>query len=620
MGIARRSTPQQAAMPVGAGGRGLAGRTLRAAAIPLVLLFASVADATPPVLRFVEAQQNGVGGVANMLVPNTPAVSPDGKNVYVTADGSYAVVVFTRSLTTGALTFMESHVQGVGGVDGIAGANGVVVSPDGGYVYVTGGTSKAVAIFGRNAASGALTYLGKQTSGFGAGRPWYIALSPDGASAYVSSSSPYSVVVYARDSLTGALTLVETQEEGVGGVPPLAYPVQLVVSPDGAHLYLASFGNFSDTGRIASFARNSATGALTFLASYSSPTVPGIGQPNGITIDPTGSHVYVASWADGVLTGLARDATTGALTFQQSAGGGGGHRLAMGPDGGRVYMASWVDALRVFTRDPATGSVALAQTLTDGIDGVDGLWGSIAVAASPDGRSVYGQGIDDNAVSVFRVACDDGVVETGEACDDGNVASGDGCDGTCQVEAGWECLGEPSWCTPVGAKIPVVGLKLIVTAKSTGARAVFTTKDPAVTKGPGINPADIHASLHVAYDGTKGAFQMPAGASWLVNKDTVAKYVNKAAPVGGSVRTSVIKPGVQVNVAARSLGDTPLDVTSPPSGAVYVAHGVVNGGEEHWHCTQFTGCVHKLIAGGTGHKLTCKGSSAGDAGCAARVR
>ncbi|WP_462249410.1 DUF4215 domain-containing protein [Ferruginibacter sp.] len=45
--------------------------------------------------------------------------------------------------------------------------------------------------------------------------------------------------------------------------------------------------------------------------------------------------------------------------------------------------------------------------------------------------------------------CGDGIVEAGEGCDDGNLSNGDGCNATCLVEAGFNCTGSPSICTPV---------------------------------------------------------------------------------------------------------------------------------------------------------------------------
>lgn len=50
------------------------------------------------------------------------------------------------------------------------------------------------------------------------------------------------------------------------------------------------------------------------------------------------------------------------------------------------------------------------------------------------------------AMPVVPPVCGDGAVTGGEGCDDGNLAGGDGCSGTCTVEEGYVCAGEPSVC------------------------------------------------------------------------------------------------------------------------------------------------------------------------------
>lgn len=108
---------------------------------------------------------------------------------------------------------------------------------------------------------------------------------------------------------------------------------------------------------------------------------------------------------------------------------------------------------------------------------------------------------------------------------------------------------------------------------------------------------------------------MPQGAKWLVNSATVGKYVNKDAPAGGGVKVGVIKPGSGMKMVGRSLGDVPLDISVTPSGPVYVAALIVNGGETTRLCTQFTGCVRSVIAAGS-YKMVCRGGS-GDPACTA---
>ncbi len=43
-------------------------------------------------------------------------------------------------------------------------------------------------------------------------------------------------------------------------------------------------------------------------------------------------------------------------------------------------------------------------------------------------------------------SCGDGVIEGEEECDDSNTDSGDGCSGVCEIEEGWSCFGQPSFC------------------------------------------------------------------------------------------------------------------------------------------------------------------------------
>jgi len=47
-----------------------------------------------------------------------------------------------------------------------------------------------------------------------------------------------------------------------------------------------------------------------------------------------------------------------------------------------------------------------------------------------------------------------------ENCENGNAIDGDGCSSLCVIEAGWNCTGTPTSCTPIcgdGIKLPVEG-------------------------------------------------------------------------------------------------------------------------------------------------------------------
>jgi hypothetical protein len=170
------------------------------------------------------------------------------------------------------------------------------------------------------------------------------------------------------------------------------------------------------------------------------------------------------------------------------------------------------------------------------------------------------------------------------------------------------------------ADIGIVGLKLIILDKNAAAskaKVVFVAKDPGIDKGTGDDASDISAQMDVSGTTGAGVLLMPQGSNWLVNKDTVAKYVNKQAPTGGSVKVSVLKPTKLVKVVGKSLGDTPVDISAPPAGDVSVIYTVNNGATTNRFCTRFTGCVHKVIAGGGNYKLICKGNAVADPTCSA---
>src|SRR6185369_497993 len=115
-------------------------------------------DLTFGTLAFVGVQTDGVAGVAGVGGAAAVSVSPDGGHVYVAGAPDNALAAFARDAVTGELTFVAEVVDGVGGVDGLGGASGVAVSPDGAHVYATGATDGAVAVFARDAGTGALTF------------------------------------------------------------------------------------------------------------------------------------------------------------------------------------------------------------------------------------------------------------------------------------------------------------------------------------------------------------------------------------------------------------------------------------------------------------------------------
>jgi DNA-binding beta-propeller fold protein YncE len=262
------------------------------------------------------------------------AVSPDGAHVYAashfggggTTGG--ALTAFSRNPTTQAVTELQcvpeatstSGLCNSGATDGLGGADSVVVSPDGKFVYATGNFDNAVIGFnvvqsGPNAGklgssvnclwAGATTSDCVQTPGTGA--PEGIAISPDGRDVYVASFGG-GVTALHRDTLSGVLSLnhciTETGSGGCTADPSYVTGARdVAVSPDGRYVYVSGGGAL--LGFVIAYARDGSTGAisrigcLTNLAAPGCTTAAGLANAGSLALTPDGGHAYVTSFQGG---------------------------------------------------------------------------------------------------------------------------------------------------------------------------------------------------------------------------------------------------------------------------------------------------------------------------------
>jgi len=197
-------------------------------------------DAATGELTFVEAVKNGVDGIDGLDGVYSVVVSPDGRNVYAAGYISDALVAFTRDAATGKLSMLGVLKDGVDGVDGLNGARMASVSPDGRHVYVAGYSDNALAVFSRDAATGELAFVQALRDGDpgvdGLARAVSVAVSPDGHHVYAVGYSDRSVTVLSRDATSGELTVVQLASDAGAG------PYSAVVSPDGRHVYATAIG------------------------------------------------------------------------------------------------------------------------------------------------------------------------------------------------------------------------------------------------------------------------------------------------------------------------------------------------------------------------------------------
>ncbi len=254
-------------------------------------------------LTFVEAEFDGSGGVDNMRNPSGVAVSGDSAHVYVTSPQD-AVVVFARNVPDCDLDFVEFEVDAAGGVEGLNGPRGIVVSADGNNVYVAGGSSTAdddsVAVFSRDAVTGELSFVefhqdrvaGVEGIAGGDG----IAISPDDANVYVAGADANSVGVFSRNTTVGPdlgkLTFLEREKDG-GGVDGLKGVRDVAIGVAGRYLYAAG----RDEDAVAVFRRDVVTGQLAFLDVHKNDVdgIEGMEGPAAVAVMPDGVNVYVAA-------------------------------------------------------------------------------------------------------------------------------------------------------------------------------------------------------------------------------------------------------------------------------------------------------------------------------------
>ena len=164
--------------------------------------------------------------------------------------------------------------------------------------------------------------------------------------------------------------------------------------------------------------------------------VDGLGGATAVAVSPDGASVYVAGStgnalnvfkraANGNLTpaGCVGNSGTGAQAGPASCivvdGLSGASAVAASPDGRSVYATGLVgDALNVFKR-AADGDLTPAGCIGNAGSGpascivVDGLDNPDSVAVSPDGTSVYATGFNGNALNVFKRAANGNLTPAG---------------------------------------------------------------------------------------------------------------------------------------------------------------------------------------------------------------
>lgn len=320
--------------------------------------------------------------------PSAVAVSPDGQHVYVASFSEDSIAIFARDLDSGELSqppVPNGCIREVGGgtcLDGEAmqGIAALAFSPDGLFLYVAANKSNAIAIFSRNPGTGRLTQLGFQSSQSHLGLVRDLAVSPDGRSLYALADGVNDedvLSLWNRNPVDGSLGPLGSpsciSDKGVycAKAKFLNEPTAIEVSPDGTWVGVA--GLIDDYFTVfRRFGPGTLGEAGCARAGAPAPCVESAPIPNAasVAISPDGRNAYVGTFGSGLVTAF----TAPAPNFQPrllnviggcvSGAGGGCSNEAYGlggtvtpvvsPDGKNVYAASaGEDAVVVLMRQLA---------------------------------------------------------------------------------------------------------------------------------------------------------------------------------------------------------------------------------------------------------------------------
>jgi hypothetical protein len=165
--------------------------------------------------------------------PNSVAISPDGLFLYVACLHSRSIAVFHRNNVTGALVYSPG-ASSFGPWNTVVMIQQIEMSPDGYNIYATANSDNAVLTFGRNAQNGSLNLLQVISDGMkqfqhgmsvsddflrneivvdGLVGAYSLSLSTSGENLYVGSLQDRAIVLFKRQD-DGLLAYVDRIKEG----------------------------------------------------------------------------------------------------------------------------------------------------------------------------------------------------------------------------------------------------------------------------------------------------------------------------------------------------------------------------------------------------------------------
>lgn len=271
-------------------------------------------------------------------------MTPDAQRVYVANFGTSNVSGFNVTSTGGLSTIAGSPFG-----TGFSTPLGLSVDPDGGHIFGWNHGS-AVAVSTIN-ASGSLSNVAGSPFALPAPtiNPFAGSVSPDGDNLYTPSennnpaSAPERVVAWSV-AANGAVSPI--QQIASGNPANQSNPFGSTITPDGEFLYVSNPEDGAN-GTISGFQVN-AGGTLSTIDV--SPGIGGDfrnaapgNHPLAMVVSPDGAHLYVATRITNTVNAydIAANGSLSPIAGQPFATGGlNGKALALTPDGNRLYVSN----------------------------------------------------------------------------------------------------------------------------------------------------------------------------------------------------------------------------------------------------------------------------------------
>ena len=235
--------------------------------------------------------------IADLQTPGALAISDDGLNVYVAANGKNAILEFSRNVTTGALTYLGAINNGdisLSGltIDHLMAPLSLTLNHDGTNLYAGSFSSSAIVAFTRNSGDGSLNYISSYFDDGTLANPYVgltdvIDLHVTADDGMIVALGKDSITALNRDKTTGQIiSLSGIVSDNPAGDFAINNATTLAMAPDSGELYTIS-GNQG----IGIYSMKGCT-TLNPMVSVSAVSNVDEGAALPVTLDGSGSKAY----------------------------------------------------------------------------------------------------------------------------------------------------------------------------------------------------------------------------------------------------------------------------------------------------------------------------------------